>query len=81
MLIEPVAGNMGVVPPAAGFLPGLREVCDAYGALLIFDEVMTGFRLVWAVRRATFGVRPDITTLERSSARAARGGVGASGRS
>ncbi|MFX8585662.1 aminotransferase class III-fold pyridoxal phosphate-dependent enzyme, partial [Acinetobacter baumannii] len=45
ILVEPVAGNMGLVPPAPGFLAGLRELCDRFGALLVFDEVMTGFRI------------------------------------
>ena len=63
VLIEPVAGNMGVVPPAAGYLPGLRELCRAHGAMLIFDEVMTGFRVHPGGAQALYGVRPDITTL------------------
>ena len=63
VLIEPVAGNMGVVPPAAGYLQGLRDICDRHGVLLIFDEVMTGFRLAYGGAQALFGVRPDITTL------------------
>jgi glutamate-1-semialdehyde 2,1-aminomutase len=63
VLIEPVAGNMGVVPPAAGYLQGLRDLCDQHGVLLIFDEVMTGFRLAYGGAQALFGVCPDITTL------------------
>ena len=63
VLIEPVAGNMGVVPPAAGYLQGLRDLCDRHGALLIFDEVMTGFRLAYGGAQGLFGVCPDITTL------------------
>ena len=63
MLVEPVAGNMGVVPPAPGYLRALRELCDRHGALLIFDEVMTGFRVAYGGAQALYGVRPDITTL------------------
>ena len=63
MLIEPVAANMGVVPPADGYLQGLRDLCDAEGAVLIFDEVITGFRVAWGGAQELYGVRPDITTL------------------
>ncbi len=63
VLVEPVAGNMGVVPPAPGFLQGLREVCDRTGALLIFDEVITGFRIAWGGAQERYGVRADVTTL------------------
>lgn len=63
IIVEPVAGNMGFVLPKAGFLQGLRELCDRYGALLIFDEVMTGFRVALGGAQAVFGIRPDITTL------------------
>jgi glutamate-1-semialdehyde 2,1-aminomutase len=63
IIVEPVAGNMGVVPPAAGFLKGLRALCDAYGALLIFDEVITGFRIAYGGAQALYGVRPDLTCL------------------
>lgn len=63
ILVEPVAGNMGCVPPKAGFLQGLRELCNHYGALLIFDEVMTGFRVHFGGAQALYGVQPDITTL------------------
>ena len=63
ILVEPVAGNMGVVPPAAGFLEGLREVADAMGALLLFDEVMTGFRVARGGAGERFGVRPDLLAL------------------
>ena len=63
VIIEPVAGNMGVVPPVEGFLPGLREVTSAYGALLIFDEVMTGFRVHPGGAQALYGIKPDLTTL------------------
>src|SRR5262249_36413746 len=58
ILVEPVAGNMGVVPPSAGFLEGLREVCDASGALLIFDEVITGFRVARGGAQERYGVGP-----------------------
>src|SRR5205823_9515393 len=61
--VEPVAGNMGVVPPAAGFLEGLRAVTQEYGALLLFDEVITGFRLAYGGAQEQFGIRPDLTTL------------------
>ena len=62
VIVEPVAGNMGVVPPAAGFLAGLRELCDGSGSLLIFDEVITGFRLGLGGAQGLFGVRPDLST-------------------
>jgi glutamate-1-semialdehyde 2,1-aminomutase len=63
VIVEPVAGNMGVVPPVEGFLPGLREVTAADGALLIFDEVMTGFRVHPGGAQALYKVRPDLITL------------------
>ncbi|MBI5723881.1 MAG: glutamate-1-semialdehyde 2,1-aminomutase [Planctomycetes bacterium] len=63
VLVEPAAGNMGVVAPAKGFLSGLRKLCDRHGALLIFDEVMTGFRLARGGAQELYGVRADITTL------------------
>jgi glutamate-1-semialdehyde 2,1-aminomutase len=63
VIVEPVAGNMGYVPPVAGFLERLREVCDAHGVLLIFDEVMTGFRVAFGGYQSVCGVRPDLTTL------------------
>ncbi|MBI4200460.1 MAG: glutamate-1-semialdehyde 2,1-aminomutase [Chloroflexi bacterium] len=63
VIVEPVAGNMGVVPPAAGFLAGLRDLAHAYGALLIFDEVITGFRVAYGGAQALYGVTPDITCL------------------
>jgi glutamate-1-semialdehyde 2,1-aminomutase len=63
VLVEPVAGNMGVVLPAEGFLAGLREICDKHGTILIFDEVMTGFRVAWGGAQERYGVRADITTL------------------
>jgi glutamate-1-semialdehyde 2,1-aminomutase len=63
VIVEPVAGNMNCVAPAAGFLETLRDECDRAGALLIFDEVMTGFRVAAGGAQALFGVRPDLTTL------------------
>jgi glutamate-1-semialdehyde 2,1-aminomutase len=63
VLVEPVAGNMGVVPPEPGFLEGLRALCDATGALLVFDEVITGFRVARGGAQERFGVRPDLTIL------------------
>ena len=62
IIVEPVAGNMNCVPPVPGFLEGLREVCDEYGVVLIFDEVMTGFRVALGGAQAHFGVTPDLTT-------------------
>jgi glutamate-1-semialdehyde 2,1-aminomutase len=63
ILVEPVAGNMGVVPPEPGFLEALRSLCDASGALLVFDEVITGFRVARGGAQERFGVRPDLTIL------------------
>ncbi len=63
VIVEPVAGNMGVVPPVEGFLPGLRELCTQQGALLIFDEVMTGFRVALGGAQEHYGVTPDLTCL------------------
>jgi len=63
VIVEPVAGNMNCVPPAPGFLETLREECDRVGALLIFDEVMTGFRVALGGAQTLYGVRPDLTTL------------------
>jgi len=63
VIVEPVAGNMGVVPPAPGFLEGLREITRQHGALLIFDEVMTGWRVHPGGAQALYGVTPDLTTL------------------
>ena len=62
VIVEPVAANMGVVNPAPGFLPGLRQLCDQHGALLIFDEVITGFRLALGGAQEYFGVRADLVT-------------------
>src|SRR3954470_10854387 len=63
VIVEPVAGNMGCVPPADGFLQGLREICDKNGTLLILDEVMTGFRVSYGGAQALYNIKPDITTL------------------
>ena len=63
VIVEPVAGNMGVVPPLSGFLEGLREVTREHGALLIFDEVITGFRVAYGGAQELYGVRPDLTCL------------------
>lgn len=63
VIVEPVAGNMNCVPPADGFLAGLRALCDEHGSVLIFDEVMTGFRVALGGAQARYGVRPDLTTL------------------
>jgi glutamate-1-semialdehyde 2,1-aminomutase len=63
IIVEPVVGNMNCVPPVPGFLESLREVCDQYGALLIFDEVMTGFRVSHTGAQGHYGIRADITTL------------------
>lgn len=62
IIVEPVAGNMGCVPPEPGFLEGLRALCDQYECLLIFDEVMTGFRVALGGAQSLYGVRPDLTT-------------------
>ena len=63
VIVEPVAGNMGCIPPLPDFLPGLRSLCDTSGALLVFDEVMTGFRVALGGAQGRFGVRPDLTAL------------------
>jgi glutamate-1-semialdehyde 2,1-aminomutase len=63
VIIEPVCGNMGVVAPAPGYLEGLRELCTRHGALLLFDEVITGFRLGYGGAQELFGVVPDLTVL------------------
>ncbi|HOV80204.1 MAG TPA: glutamate-1-semialdehyde 2,1-aminomutase [Bacillota bacterium] len=63
VIVEPVAGNMGVVPPAPGFLEGLRELTLHYGSILIFDEVMTGFRVAYGGAQQLYGVKPDLTCL------------------
>ena len=63
VIVEPVVGNMGLVPPQPGYLEGLRRITAEHGALLIFDEVMTGFRLAWGGVQNTMGIRPDLTCL------------------
>jgi len=63
IIVEPVAGNMNCILPAAGFLEGLREICDKYNSVLIFDEVMTGFRVALGGAQAAFNIIPDLTTL------------------
>jgi len=62
IIVEPVAGNMNCIPPLPGYLEGLRELCDAHGSLLIFDEVMTGFRVALAGAQGLYGVTPDLST-------------------
>jgi glutamate-1-semialdehyde 2,1-aminomutase len=63
VIVEPVAGNMGCVPPVDGFLAGLRDLCDEHGALLVFDEIITGFRVAPGGAQELYGVVPDLTTL------------------
>ncbi|MDS4027881.1 MAG: glutamate-1-semialdehyde 2,1-aminomutase [Candidatus Contendobacter sp.] len=63
VIVEPVAGNMNCIPPAPGFLQGLRALCDQYGSVLIFDEVMTGFRVALGGAQALYDITPDLTTL------------------
>lgn len=63
IIVEPIAGNMGVIPPAKGFLEGLRILCDKYGAVLIFDEVMAGFRVAKDSSQGLYGITPDLTTM------------------
>jgi len=63
IIVEPVAGNMNCIPPEAGFLECLRELCDQYGIVLIFDEVMSGFRVALGGAQQVYGVKPDLTTL------------------
>jgi glutamate-1-semialdehyde 2,1-aminomutase len=63
VIVEPIAGNMNCIPPQPGFLETLREVCDQSGAVLIFDEVMTGFRVAAGCAQALYGIAPDMTTL------------------
>ncbi|MDH2434170.1 glutamate-1-semialdehyde 2,1-aminomutase [Pokkaliibacter sp. MBI-7] len=63
IIVEPVAGNMNCIPPVPGFLEGLRNVCDQYGSLLIFDEVMTGFRVALGGAQQHYNIQPDLTTL------------------
>ena len=61
IILEPIAGNMGMIPPEKGFLNGLRELCDREGILLIFDEVMTGFRVDFGGAQNLFGIVPDLS--------------------
>jgi glutamate-1-semialdehyde 2,1-aminomutase len=63
VIVEPIAANMGLIPPDPGFLPGLRAECDRVGALLIFDEVITGFRVARGGAQELFGIAPDLTTM------------------
>jgi glutamate-1-semialdehyde 2,1-aminomutase len=63
IIVEPVAGNMNCIPPVDGFLSGLRDICDQYGALLIFDEVMTGFRVALGGAQQKYAISPDLTCL------------------
>lgn len=63
VIVEPAAGNMGLVPPDPGFLEGLRDLCTGHGSLLIFDEVITGFRASYGGAQARYGITPDLTTL------------------
>lgn len=63
IIVEPVAGNMNCIPPVPGFLEGLREICNEYGSLLIFDEVMTGFRVALGGAQQMYNIKPDLTTL------------------
>ncbi len=63
IIVEPVAGNMNCVPPLEGFLQGLRKICDEYNSILIFDEVMTGFRVALGGAQTHYQVQPDLTTL------------------
>jgi glutamate-1-semialdehyde 2,1-aminomutase len=65
VIVEPIAGNMGLVPPADGFLAGLRELCVRHGALLVFDEVMTGFRVGWSGAQGLLAIEPDLTCLAK----------------
>ena len=63
VILEPVVGNSGFIPPTKEFLEGLRELTTKYGALLVFDEVMTGFRIAYGGAQEHFGVTPDVTTM------------------
>ncbi len=63
IILEPIAGNMGIIPPQDGFLQGLRNLCDEYGILLIFDEVITGFRVAYGGAQELYGITPDLTIL------------------
>lgn len=63
VIVEPIAGNMGTIPPGDGYLQGLRAICDEHGAILIFDEVMTGFRVAYGGAQSLYGVSPDLTCM------------------
>ncbi len=63
LVVEPIAGNMGCIPPAEGYLQGLRDLCDEHGVLLMFDEVMTGFRVAFGGAQSLYGITPDLTCL------------------
>ncbi len=63
IFVEPIAGNMGVIPPLPGFLSGLRELCDTWGSLLVFDEVITGFRVAPGGAQQRYNIHPDLTTM------------------
>merc|ERR1712185_810743 len=63
IILEPVVGNSGFIPPSQEFLDGLREICDGQKTLLVFDEVMTGFRIAYGCAQSHFGITPDITTM------------------
>jgi glutamate-1-semialdehyde 2,1-aminomutase len=65
VIVEPIAGNMGLVPPIPGFLEGLRALCTRHGALLVFDEVMTGFRVAWGGAQNLLSIEPDLTCLAK----------------
>ncbi|WP_368488727.1 glutamate-1-semialdehyde 2,1-aminomutase [Clostridium sp. BJN0013] len=65
IIVEPVAGNMGVIPGKIDFLKGLRKLCDEYGSLLIFDEIMSGFRVAYKGAQSLYGIKPDITTIAK----------------
>jgi len=65
VIVEPIAGNMGVIVPEKEFLQGLRDICTKYGSILIFDEVMTGFRVAYKGAQSLFGVKPDLTTFAK----------------
>jgi glutamate-1-semialdehyde 2,1-aminomutase len=66
LIVEPIAGNMGLVLPRPGYLEGLRQLCTTHGTLLIFDEVMTGFRVAWGGWQTVCGVKPDLTCLGKT---------------
>jgi len=79
VILEPVVGNAGFIVPDAGFLEGLRELTKEYGALLMFDEVMTGFRIAYGGAQEKFGITPDLPTLAKLSAVGCQWGLTAVG--